>query len=591
MKRFAAALIALVLLMACQTALAGSDAYVSDFRTDIVVRADGALEVQELLTYQVQDHINGFTRDIDPTIGTGMTGFGAALSTTLGDREFVYDGGALKGDAGVYYGEYLDNGLIRYYVFLPCDEGDSVTIAYSYTLEGVCARYLDVGVLDAPLLGDAWELAIDRYTLNMTFEEPIVGEIDLRASSSGMDIEDCEALDERVRITGTDAGEGDALRVRVMFPSSALSGMAYTSDGNMRDELLAREAQYDAQVEYNYRLGLGLGIGLAALAVALGVLGYALWGRDPRVAAQGYAAGSPLPTEPGVSPAELGTVLGRNHVDVNGLAATLLDLTRRGYLALECVGDDMAYVRTGKPLDGSSPHEQYALKWILDLGDGQRVTLDEIESHADESSYSTHFTKWAEMVNKSAEQRGWYMKRPWMQKALGLATLVVAAVVLAVGAYFLGREELYVDLALGLLMGGLALLIAGIVLLVYNKHTAKGAQLAADWREVKRWLKGGWSAADVPADTALWEEMMVYALVLGMDKQLAQRLDSMDAGYADAMSRSRDAVLMRSWGEDAALYGMYCAHVHRCMSSQSSSSSSGGGGGSGAGGGGGGGTF
>ena len=84
---------------------------------------------------------------------------------------------------------------------------------------------------------------------------------------------------------------------------------------------------------------------------------------------------------------------------------------------------------------------------------------------------------------------------------------------------------------------------------------------------------------------------MVYALVLGMDKQLAQRLDSMDAGYADAMSRSRDAVLMRSWGEDAALYGMYCAHVHRCMSSQSSSSSSGGGGGSGAGGGGGGGTF
>ena len=84
--------------------------------------------------------------------------------------------------------------------------------------------------------------------------------------------------------------------------------------------------------------------------------------------------------------------------------------------------------------------------------------------------------------------------------------------------------------------------------------------------------------------------MMVYALVLGVEKQLAQRLDSMDAGYAEVMSRSRDAVLMRSWGEDAALYGMYCAHAHHCMSSRSSSSSSGGVG-SGAGGGGGGGTF
>lgn len=590
MKRFAAALMALVLLMACHTALAGSDAYVSDFRADIVVRADGALEVQELLTYQVEDHINGFTRDIDPTIGTGVTGFGAALSTAQGDLEFVYDGGALKGDAGVYYAENLDNGLIRYYIFLPCDEGDSATIAYSYTLEGVCARYRDVGVLDAPLLGDAWELEIDRYTLNMTFEKPVAGDIDLRVNSPGMDIEDCETLDERVRITGTDAGEGDALRVRVMFPSSALSGMAYTSDGNMRDELLAREAQYDAQVERNYRLGLGLGIGLAALAVALGVLGYVLWGRDPRVAAQGYAAGSPLPTEPGVSPAELGTVLSRNHVDVNGLAATLLDLTRRGYLTLECGEDEMAYVRTVKPMDDCAPHEQYALNWILGLGDGQRVTLDEIESHADESSYSTHFTKWAQMVNKGAKQRGWYVKSPWTQIVLGLITLITSAAVLAMGAYLLGMEDVYVDLALGLLMGALALLTAGIVVIIYHKRTEKGAQLAADWREVKRWLKGDWSAADVPADTALWEEMMVYALVLGVEKQLAQRLDSMDAGYAEVMSRSRDAVLMRSWGEDAALYGMYCAHAHHCMSSRSSSSSSGGVG-SGAGGGGGGGTF
>ncbi len=49
-------------------------------------------------------------------------------------------------------------------MFVPCSEGDEVTMVYRYRLEDVCKRYLDVGVLDMPLLGDAWEMDIDSYT-------------------------------------------------------------------------------------------------------------------------------------------------------------------------------------------------------------------------------------------------------------------------------------------------------------------------------------------------------------------------------------------------------------------------------------------
>ena len=108
---------------------------------------------------------------------------------------------------------------------------------------------------------------------------------------------------------------------------------------------------------------------------------------------------------------------------------------------------------------------------------------------------------------------------------------------------------------------------------------------------VKKWIKSGWDVNDPSIDTALWEELMVYALPLGVSDKLAKRLDKLDPEYASAMCNSKDAMILRGRTETETMltYGWYCSSVSRINSAHSSSS--GGGGGSGAGGGGGGGTF
>ena len=117
-KRLAAALFALMLLMA-QTALADGDAVVDDFIARMVIEADGSLSVEETITYSVTDSINGFTRDIDPSFGSGYSNFSAARIIDGGEIAMQYDESAVRGDEGVYYAEQQSNGLVRYYMFVP----------------------------------------------------------------------------------------------------------------------------------------------------------------------------------------------------------------------------------------------------------------------------------------------------------------------------------------------------------------------------------------------------------------------------------------------------------------------------------------
>ena len=139
------------------------------------------------------------------------------------------------------------------------------------------------------------------------------------------------------------------------------------------------------------------------------------------------------------------------------------------------------------------------------------------------------------------------------------------------------------------------LVAAGVFALVMCRHTTEGAQIAADWISVRDWIKKeDWSADVALIDTALWEQLMVYALVLDADTALAAKLDNLDPSYADAMRASHDAVLLRACDSDVfveyGMYSYYCAHAASSMR-HASSSSGGGSVGSGSGGGGGGGTF
>ena len=198
---------------------------------------------------------------------------------------------------------------------------------------------------------------------------------------------------------------------------------------------------------------------------------------------------------------------------------------------------------------------------------------------------------WTKMVRRSVNAGGWFVKRTAAQIAVGVILLVMAAAAILIGLSFMVNEGPYGTLGMFTLFSFMPLVIGGLVVLVAQKRTYEGARVCAEWKSVKKWIKSGWDVNDPSIDTALWEELMVYALPLGVSDKLAKRLDKLDPEYASAMCNSKDAMILRGRTETETIltYGWYCSSVSRINSAHSSSS--GGGGGSGAGGGGGGGTF
>lgn len=596
-KRLAAAMLAALLMLICAAAAADSDADVLSFDVRAVVTREGALNVTETLKYRVTDDINGFTRDIDPSFGTGVEGFSAAIARPEGELELVHDPDARRGDSGVYSFEQRNGGMLRYYIYSPGRDGDEVTVVYRYSLPGVCSRYGDVGMLALPLLGDGWELDIERFYAELSFEGGAPADIDVRVEETGMKLEQCAAEGGAVVVRGTDAGDGEPLRLRILFPQDMLDAMAYTDQTPMRAAILNAEAERDALTHYYNMRGVMLLVLCGVLAALLIVIACLVWGNDGYTERRDYVPGMPLPVPEGVTPAELKYALSKGPIYTsNDLAATLLDLTRRGWLTIQGEGKNMTYTATGKPLDGCAEHERFVLEWVLGLGNGASVDMQTIERAAHKTDYVRSFEKWQRMVTDSAKARGWYLKRTTVQKVSGIAALAAAAAALVAGICCIAMSSMTEVLGGCLLGGMLALTAGGTTALAVNRRAPECAQLAADWKAVRRWLKSEWRAEELGMDAAQWEQLMVYAMVLGNSAGLAKRLEAMEPGYAQVMMDSAGAVLLRQGGYDTAdvvfgiaFYGNYCRSAGRSMTSHSGSSSSGGGGS--VGGGGGGGTF
>ena len=595
-KRLATLIVAValaVIMMTASVALADGDATADNFDMYVTVNADGSMTFEEHIMYTATDKINGFTRDVDPSFGSGCSDLEAAQVVDGVEQPLTYDTTAQKGDQGVYYGENMSNGLIRYYMFVPCSDGDTVDMVYRYTLYGVCKRYSDVGVIDMPLLGDAWEMEISNYAAHIGFAADFSGDIDVLIKREGMDIDTCDIKDDGViEIAGHDAGEGNVFSVRIMFPSEALCDMSYTAETDMHDTILAQEEAQENRINTIFAICASVLVAALVISIIIGIMTYVLWGKSPKPQINEYTAGSALPLRDDVGPAEVNALIAGGTPASGTIAAVMLDLARRGYIyVMGTDKKDMEYVRTDKPMDDCSEQEKFVMNWLMGLGDGERVSLEEIEDVSGKRSYSEECKKWSAIVENDVKTRDWFMPRPLAQKLVGIVMIVLAAVSLICGIVLLCMDDAYSASSAMLLCAASPLIIIGAYACCAKKRTEEGARINDEWKSVQKWIRSKWEASDVPADAELWEQLMVYALALDCSNKLAKRLDKLDPEYCNAMRASGKAVVSRWWGDDGfdfLLYSHYCSCTHSIMSRGDSAGSSGG---SGAGGGGGGGTF
>lgn len=555
-----------VLLSLCSIAL--GDERVLEYRSDILVRQDGWIEVTETITVRAEGNRirRGIYRDY-PTRYEDRFG---------NDVEVDYEPLSVLRDGEVepFHTESRGNGVRTYFGsadrFL---EPGVYTYAYRYRAGRMLGFFEDSDELYWNVTGLGWEFPIDRASATVSFDftvpEAALG-LDAwtgRYGEQGRDYRASSAGGRTHFETTAPLGPNEGLTILVNWPKGHVAEPgALQKTGSLLSD--------------NANVLVAL-LGLAAMFVYY-VPTWRKYGRDPEA---GLVVTRYEPPE-GFSPASLRYIQKMSYDDET-MTAAVINLAVKGYLRIDRDGDEHALRRlasaAGRP--ALAPGEKQLLAALF--RDGDRVVLEN----------GNH-----ELLGAARSRHRGSLKKEFASRyfvtngAMNLPAILVAiaAAVIAVNA---GSGP--TPVVVGVLLAMAAVIVVFAVLM--KRPTGLGRKLLdqvagfRDYLEIAE--KDEMNLRNPPQLTpALFERYLPFALALGVEQQWSER-------FAAVLARLRDperATYHPAWYSGAwnprdfgaatsALTSGLGDAISSSVRAPGSSSGSGGGGFSGGGGGGGGG--
>jgi uncharacterized membrane protein len=542
-----------------QNSLASNRYYtINDYTINVDVQADGSAEIEERITYMFTGSFNGVLRDIDYMLTDGMDNIkvlvekdGFARELRLNSQNNLDD----NGGSGTY--NMIKNDEIAHLKVFEASKNERKTFIYKYTFNNVVTRYNDVAEFNRKIIDSGWDVSLNNATINIRLPEGAQKD-DLKVFGHGSLLGVSEIIDERnVRFSIGQVSPGEMVETLVLFPTELvpLSGRVVAEDALPRimenEKRLAEEANRKREEarrqveEYNRRLeaererkvtlkiigntvGALLIIGWFVLIIFL----YIKFDKELKPSFEGKYYRE-LPGD--YTPAEMSVLMSMGHVATRDITATLMDLIRKEQLLLTT----KTYIKRGLfsnkeeegyavSLNPEAPpvklkmHESLLIRWFIHtIGNGSYVILDEISDYAKTTSgaqkFSRDYNYWVELANEEAEKNNFFDKTSKKGKIAGLLTSF---------AFF----------GLGMMLTGVlnagtgvVLIIQAIILFIFsirlNRRTAYGNEQYVMWQAFKNFLKdfSRLDKAEIPS-IVIWEHYLVYAISLGVAKEVIRQL-------------------------------------------------------------------
>jgi hypothetical protein len=301
--------------------------------------------------------------------------------------------------------------------------------------------------------------------------------------------------------------------------------------GFIPDRRPAWQAAEDAREFYDLSVKPAATLGLGALAVALAfggpLLAYGAWylrGRDPQVGPLPDHLNEPPTNDP---PGVLGTLIDEQ-ADLVDLTASIVDLARRGHLAIEetetamfggLKSRDHSFRRTQNPKDPLHPFEQEILAGLFP-GGAATSRLSGLKN-----KFYTRLPAIQRKMYDEVRHRGYFATAPdsarGVWRGIGIVVLVVAFFGgMVVGPILAPLAETSVCVFFALAIAGVAILVAGQFMPV---KTRKGAEAATRWRAFKTYLERIEQFTDLKAAGELFERYLPYAVVFGLNQSWVRK--------------------------------------------------------------------
>lgn len=505
---------------------------INQYHVQINLQKNGDALVHQQITYHFNGNFNGVYYNQD-TAGIGRL---SQAKVTVGKQRLQQSTSA----APQTYSLTQQRNNTRFKVYYPA-HNQTVTFNYQYRLGGVITNYRDTAEMNWKIIGSAWDVALKNVRINVQLPAQHIST--LQAWTHGPLSGQTNVSKTRGQVTMTIATvpENTAVESHLLFPTT-VTPTAPTKATNRKqaaqqlETKLAHEANQKRQLAVLIPLILTVGLLFAAAGHLFGQ-----WRWFKRHAKHQV---NQLPVVhrfdiPSYSPVASQSILTRQAPNTKAFSAWLLELAAAGELQIIPEADTYRLTETDKL---TAVHRKDPLLHFMFNVIGQpdsdthlsTVTLAEISDYqptGDSNPLSDHFEDWADQQYQAVTAYNFFdnLNQQIRVHAHLLLWLNFTLMVLGIlTSAFMGHSTwISTGIILTVLIFGLSLAVSLSAFRGLSPYTQAGEEAVAEVKGFKLMMTdiGQFDRSQV-GDLILWEQLLPYAVSLGVAKQVIKAMQT-----------------------------------------------------------------
>ncbi|MBC6167002.1 DUF2207 domain-containing protein [Listeria booriae] len=497
---------------------------IPNYENTVKIQPDGTARITEKVIYDFDGSFNGATMDIDTAGLPDITD----LRVSVDGVPYV---SAKTNQTGTFTSHYVDNTL-KIRVFSPTETAKK-EFTYMYTLKNAIINYNDTAEFNRKLVGMNWQVDLDHVAISIILPKA-TQDGELQAWAHGPLNGDVSLHDNQtVKLDVDNVKAGQFVEAHVIFPTNIVAVNQNIQAVDKKASIEAQEAKLADQANFKRTLSKTIfyGGGLLLLLLSLvtvSIVHLKYTKKKTTVFKDKYFHDIPTDMSPAVMNKLIFSKLGASDI-----VATIMDLVRKRQLTIEELpdvsGNKKKATYTISKIPIPSPiklleHEKRLMTWLIDkIGDGEKVTLKEINSYAkkNKTAFSSSFRSWQAGVKKDMKVYDYFDKATASKASKPLIgttiALIVIALIILIFSIYSQTFSIFACLV-GILAFAILFIFWATAFPVKNQE---GAEEFAKWHAFRRYIKdvGNMDIADV-GSIAIWDHYLSYSISLGLTKEV-----------------------------------------------------------------------
>ncbi|WP_334330133.1 DUF2207 domain-containing protein [Companilactobacillus sp. HBUAS59699] len=450
-----------------------------------------------------------------------------------------------------------------------------VTFVYRYKLYGVIKNYRDTAELNWKIIGGGWDHNLNNVKITINLPAKNIKSLQAWAHGTLDGFNKVDKANGRVILTVSEVDAGDSVESHIIFPTSVTPLNTNKIDKNAKSRILKQEKKLVQEANYRRQMP-GRVTKVVILMMILVVIIIIIFNYIQLVRHPINKHKMPTPLHhwfdaPDVSPSMANIILNKSNVgDSKGFTGDVLVEVNKRNLKIDKENKTFRITALKAPQDA-------LIKFMIEtIGDGESVTIKEINKYAKKDKKGKLYGKFEDWKERAAEHNDRYIdleNKGTISRMLGSAIVSSVLMLLTVSLAWFLVKAWAIPLSI---ISAITIFIIWLVYLLIRKqisyYTENGEQIANELQAFRRMFEDvdDLNLAEV-GDLILWEQILPYAVAFGISKKVVKALK---LKFGTEAFEANPGMMYYYWGIGSLSNNMNLDHAFSSSFSSSHSASS-----------------